>query len=350
MHRWGNEVECTAGVLDTRMQEVAQVLWEEAVKCLPVKKHGRRMGRVTKEAARLRKMARYLRALSSHLDDLVCGRITRGDKALLQAVRNLPRAGIPVPDVTRFTFEQWQDWGAVVVETLHTVTTKLARVNAHDPERMRRLSSRLWRKGKGNRDFFRRLLRGQSSARLDSAHDPSTGRRTWDPSRYRPIIKETVGRIFSDRVELPDAAARTGARCTGLCGGSGSVKDMSPSECQDVRCMGGLPSWWWDYYGAAHVSKVGTEVFRDIMRPASLQTIVDTIGGVPAGKAPGGDGISIAMLRILCDPEFVGCPAIDAPIVKALRRLTNDSLKLGYVPKHAKDGVISMIPKGARRG
>jgi hypothetical protein len=340
--------ESTPDTLDARMQHIAQMLWEEAIRCLPVRKTGRAIRRVTKEAARLRKVARYLRALVSRVDALVCGRITRKDGALLSAVRNVSRIGLPVPDVVRLTAGQWQDWGGSILGVLQSVTTRLARVNACDPERTTRLSSRLWRRGRGNRDFFRRLLRGQSASKLDSAYDPETGCRTWDSSVYRPLVAEKVGRIFSTRVDTPGESAQRHSYCVGACGASESKGRAA--ACKDVRCMEGLPDWWWDYYGHDKVSTVGTEVFRDIMRPATLETILSTLKGVPDGKAPGRDGVSVVLLKVLCDPEFIGCPAVESPIVEVLGRLTNDSLALGYVPRHAKDGVISMIPKGGAAG
>ena len=92
-----------------------------------------------------------------------------------------------------------------------------------------------------------------------------------------------------------------------------------------------MPDWWWDYYGHDKTSAVGVEVFLDIIRPASLQTVLATLNSVPNGKAPGRDGVSVALLKGLCDPDFVGCPALESPIVEVLGRLTNDSLALGYV-------------------
>jgi hypothetical protein len=115
------------------MQLVAQMLWEEAIKCLPVRRLGRATRRVTKEAARLRKVARYLRALVSRVDALVCGQITRNDGALLSAVRNVSWIGLPVPDVRRLTVGQWQDWGGSILGVLHSVTARLSRQNACDP-------------------------------------------------------------------------------------------------------------------------------------------------------------------------------------------------------------------------
>jgi hypothetical protein len=233
----------------------------------------------------------------SRVDALVCGQITRRDGALLSAVRNVSWIGLPVPDVRRLTAGQWQDWGGSILRVLHSVTARLSRVNACDPERTTRLSSRLWRRGRGNRDFFRRLLRGQSTSKLDSAIDPETGCRTWNPSVYRPLVAGKVGRIFSTRVEPPSASAQRHSYCAGACGTSESKGRAA--ACKDVRCMNGLPEWWWDYYGRDKVSAVGAEVFRDIMRPASLETILSTLQGVPDGKAPGRDGLSVVLLKVL---------------------------------------------------
>jgi hypothetical protein len=85
------------------------------------------------------------------------------------------------------------------------------------------------------------------------------------------------------------------------------------------------------------------------MRPATLETIFRTLRHVPDDKAPGRDGISSAILKLLIGPELEEL-APTPPMLRVMQMLTNESLRLGHVPRHAKDGLIRMIPKGGGSG
>ena len=335
--------------LQDNMSSVADAIWQEVVTCLP-NRGSRAKGREDRETRVLRKTARYLRALVAQVDSLVCGQIGLYNRSLHSAATNLTRVGFGIQGWRQFTVVDWSTWGAAAVNILEVVTAKLATAYTRKKSRMTPLSDQLWARGKGNREFYRRLLRGSSQARVDSAVDPKTGARVWDRSRYPSLVAAQVGHVFQDKVEQPPGSADSSYSprlCTGACGGE--MSENPGQNCQDVRCTGGLPAWWWDYYGPGNVSEVGRKVFGDVMRPADIATVGRVVDRVPADKSPGRDGVSSALLQLLADPKF-NEPGMTPPIIEVITKLTNDSFRLGHVPKHAKDGLIRMIPKGGDAG
>ena len=171
--------------------------------------------------------------------------------------------------------------------------------------------------------------------------DPTTGERSWDPSVVKEQVAQKVGSLFSTRVTLP--AEGSPASCTGLCGA-----EKGPGICLDARCSG-RPAWWDSMYSDNARKPGGAELFQSIMRPAEVDEMLSCLRRTGSGKSPGFDLVSVDLLKIVCEDSFAkeAERGISASVVLSL---CNKSLSLGVVPKHAKTGVICMIPKGAIGG
>ena len=335
--------------LDQNMRETARIIREEALLCLPIKQTARKTRNSSLKGRKLRKLARHLRSLLGHVDSLVCGIIRKDDRSLRTAARNLAILGYGLQGWESFSPVDWSTWGWGASELLSLVEEKLAQVNALCPSRMIRISDRLWRAGRGNRSFFQRLLRGSADGRIDSAVNPTTNERTWDPSLYPKLVAEQIAPLFCNKVELPTSRAPREAPCAGRCGGARKTVDPAVGSCHDVRCMQSPPDWWDDYYSPAAVSTLGTKVLKDILTPTTEEEILRAIRRIPNGKTPGRDGVSAGLLKLLSEGQYYDEGA-SSPIIRILTHLTNESFRLGYVPAHAKDGLIRMIPKHAGSG
>jgi len=126
---------------------VAGVIWKEMVTCLPMRKPGDSR-KQCKEARVLRKAARFLRALISHVDDLVCKQTARYDRGLRAAAVNLARMGWGLDGWRQFTTEEWSEWGAGAMKILPQVEAGLADVLKRSESRMKQtMASRTWKQG-----------------------------------------------------------------------------------------------------------------------------------------------------------------------------------------------------------
>ena len=337
------------GRLDRNMRRTAKIIREEALLCLPIRKSARKARNSSCKGRKLRKLARHLRSLLGHVDSLVCGQIRANHRSLRTAARNLAILGYGLQGWESFSDTDWSAWGGGAMELLSLVEEKLAQVNALCPSRMIRISDRLWRAGRGNRSFFQRLLRGSADGRIDSAVDPSTNERTWDPSQYPKLVAEQIAPLFCNKVELPASRAPREAPCAGRCGGTRKTATPFTGPCHDLRCTQSPPDWWDDYYSPAAVSTLGTKVLKDILTPTTEEEILRAIRKIPSGKTPGRDGVSAGLLKLLSAEEHYD-EGYSSPIIRILTHLTNESFRLGHVPAHAKDGLIRMIPKHAGSG
>jgi len=92
------------------------------------------------------------------------------------------------------------------------------------------------------------------------------------------------------------------------------------------------------------------ELFSDIMRPAGVDEMLSCLRSTGSGKAPGFDLVSVDLLRIICDDGLCLDPLVKGISASVLLMLCNASMALGVVPRHAKTGIICMIPKGGAGG
>ena len=236
------------------------------------------------------------------------------------------------------------------MELLSLVEEKLAQVNALCPSRMIRISDRLWRAGRGNRSFFQRLLRGSADGRIDSAVDPSTNERTWDPSQYPKLVAEQIAPLFCNKVELPASRADffLGGGCQDI------LQDFRPEGTYCGRAVVVVPPIGGDLRATKVVAgSCGRGCcFACPSRTTStggFARSLRAIRKIPSGKTPGRDGVSAGLLKLLSAEEHYD-EGYSSPIIRILTHLTNESFRLGHVPAHAKDGLIRMIPKHAGSG
>lgn len=57
---------------------------------------------------------------------------------------------------------------------------------------------------------------------------------------------------------------------------------------------------WWDRMYSRKAKDIDGSVWEDLLKPTSILELSKTITAVPAGKAPGYDGVSIDLLKLLC--------------------------------------------------
>ena len=220
------------------------------------------------------------------------------------------------------------------------------------PEPAPSFPERLWRKGK--RSFFDRYFRPSCGA-IESAIDPSTKERTWDPRVYMGLVRSAVMKPFSTRVCPEDDAAAGPGACTGRCQASPVACDRGclagSRVCHDLRCSG-LPSWWDQWYGPDARVPGALDAFRRVGDAITPKEIVGAVMGCDGGKSPGPDGLSVDLLKLLVsDPSshHSGSATRDereVPIARMLADLASTSLRLGRMTEHVTDGLIVMIPKG----
>ena len=235
-----------------------------------------------------------------------------------------------------------------------------------------RLSEGLWRRNRSRRSFFDRYFRHAHNACLESAIDPLTGRRTFEPERCKALTAQVVSAPFCLRVPLGEGSASE-ANCANRCvcpcdahraapaGDSCERADPEPltRPCADVRCLGGCPDLCNDWYGArmqAHACPdLAPEDFADVLAPISAELIVEVLAACSSDTAAGHDGLSAGLLKLaVCrleaetvephghDPNTSLRPAGAA---SALALLSSWAFELGIQTPHVTRGLVRMLPK-----
>lgn len=328
--------------LELAFAQVAKIIRDQAQKLLPAIRQGKRKSNAAVRVA-MRK-CRALRHMLTQLEKVSSGRLDVGSPAFRSAVSNLKQRGIAPAACESFSTSQWKNWSAAFADALPILTKQLVDLRSRDPLRSATSVNRLWRYGKGNRQFFQRLLRRRATIKLDSIVDPETGERSWDHNVVKEQVAQRIGSLFASRVTLPDRGSES--LCIGSCGDAAAKGSVL---CSDARCSG-RPQWWDSVYSDCAQKPGGRELFQDIMRPADAAEMLRCLRATGAGKSPGFDLVSTDLLKILCDDGFAMDPSQKSTSASAILMLCNRSLALGIVPRHAKTGVICMIPKGSAGG
>jgi len=116
-----------------------------------------------------------LRNMLAQIERLSQGVICITSTAFQSAVSNLRDRGIAPKGCESFQASDWKSWSTVFADALPVLTKELSNLRARDPSRSTTSADRLWRYGKGNRQFFQRLLRKRATTKLESMVDPTTG-------------------------------------------------------------------------------------------------------------------------------------------------------------------------------
>ena len=271
---------------------------------------------------------RALRHMIMQIERVKQGVICIASTTFRSAVSNLKRRGIAPAACELLSAKQWEEWSIAFAEALPSLTSQLVKLRARDPTRNVTSANRLWQYGKGNRQFFQRLLRKRATTKLESVIDPQTGERSWDPTVVKEQVAQKIGSLFSTRVENPDV--RCLSPCTGLCGDP--IQETNSGTCFDARCSCRPP--WWDLVYSQRKAG-GVELFSDIMRPAGVDEMLSCLRSTGSGKAPGFDLVSVDLLRIICDDGLCLDPLVKGISASVLLMLCNASMALGVVPRHA---------------
>ena len=258
--------------------------------------------------------------------------------------------GIPLEPVSA-----WVEWAHVADTEAGLLLDKLAALNvilteAGDPSSF---PERLWSQNRGKRAFFDKYFRPSCGA-IDSAIDPGSGERSWDPRVYMGLVRTAVMKPFSTKVNIDDYAQSHSALCTGECQADTKACGVfgcggSRAACCDVRCSG-RPSWWDYWYGPTNRVAGAKAAFAHLTATVPPLEVVTAIRGCDGGKSAGPDGVSIDLLKLLvADDLGPGRPQLSAdvmPLACLMAKLTSLSLRLGRMTAHITDGLVVMVPKG----
>ena len=291
----------------------------------------------------LRQQIRRLRALQDTARLLLNGALSADSARVRTAVRNAVRVRV-------FSFREfaeracdWQAWlehSRSVLSALRRQHRVLLEIEGADSaEQVRRLFHHPHGRGK----FYSTLFRRDRRMSVDSAVDPASGRRVFEPKEYMPMVRATVSAPFSrkltaptgrdDRLHTPpprpDCALRT-----------------APSEFDSPR----VKPTWWDAMYARNAKGVADDVFAHVLDPVSTAELAESLRLSERHKAPGHDAVSIDIFKCAYDSALL--PRADSSdtsqptlLLHFLCRTVNAGFKLGVITDWFKHGLISMIPK-----
>src|SRR6185503_7120053 len=93
---------------------------------------------------------------------------------------------------------------------------------------------------------------------------------------------------------------------------------------------------------------IGSQVWLDLMKPATWQEVLNIILSGETNKAAGIDGVNCDLIRLLVeDSETENEPT---PLLKIIVSLINESLESGCTPRSWRKAIISMVPKRKEDG
>jgi hypothetical protein len=220
------------------------------------------------------------------------------------------------------------------------------------------LKDRLFGNVKTKGRFIDLFLRDSTSAVVDCAIDPSSGKLTYDPTGtadrpgYMDLVRDAVAAPMSTKMDEPpayNAAKVRSHHATPVAKGAFS----SPSGVGDKGCWWAFSSStdagdvgckfeWWDKMFCRSAKNIPACAYSELLNPVSPGELWDCLRSTDGGKSPGHDSVGIDLLKVICrwdDGE-------DAPpCLLALLTIVNASLRLGYTPKPLREGWITMLPK-----
>jgi hypothetical protein len=262
--------------------------------------------------------------------------------------------GIPLEDI-----DMWELWADTATERADRLTGSLAELNKTLSELGNKssFSERLWTRSRGKRSFFDKYFRS-SCGPIDSAMNPDTEERTWDPLVYVGLVRKAVMKPFSTLVRLGDYVKGQARPCTYAC--EAKVDDLKcgkvlcragMASCSDIRCHG-VPSWWDRWYGPGGRVMGAKAAFAGVAALVTPDAVRRAIVGCDGGKSPGLDGVSIDLLKILItDPVGLQAgreprDAGEVPLLRLMAGISSLAIRIGRMTPHVTDGLIVMVPKG----
>ena len=326
----GGEV---AGVIGGISEEFGKALLGGASSVTSVRRAGvqkahRPSPSATRAKSTLRQVGRLVRSLRCSFDE-GGSPSTLFSRAAADARRELKRLGASsllgaCGEAGWGRVELWRTWldrdSARVVENLKVELASIVRSSPGHPSNIK---STLFRTPEGRGKYYRFAKNG-SSASVDSARD-AAGTIHTSPGVYIPLVREAVS--------APFARPRSGPAVP-------TWRPLSQSE-----KASGVPFWWDSMYDRS-AKGIPCAVWGDLMVPVTPRELFDAIAKVPAGKAPGHDGVSIDLLKVVVgllpggDQSFRGSPSLEV-----LVSLVNATLRTGSCPDVHKLGIITLVPK-----
>jgi exonuclease III len=263
------------------------------------------------------------------------------------------------PDIPLEDICVWQLWADSATEEAGRLSALLAKLNRTLSEsgNTSSFSERLWSRSRGKRGFFDKYFRS-SCGQIESAMDPETGERSWDPLIYVELVRKAVMKPFSTLVRIGDCEPGRAQPCTSACQAkaddhkcSGAMCRAGTASCCDIRCHG-VPSWWDHWYGPEGRVPGAKAAFAGVAALITPDAVRGAITGCAGGKSPGLDGVSIDLLKILITdpvgPQAGRAPlaARELPLLCFMADIASLSIQIGRMTPHVTDGLIVMVPKG----
>jgi len=185
--------------------------------------------------------------------------------------------------------------------------------------------------------FIHTYVKGEGARQgpIDSAINPETGERTFDPEVYLGVVRRLVAKPMSTKVKLFREVADSDADAPPL-----QREDPRPRS-TDARVERKQARWWNKMY-SRKAKGIPARTFAGLTRPAPTAEVGRALAGASSGKSPGPDGCGIDLLKLVAG----GPPgATDRPCLSALAIIVNHCIRLGHVPPILKEGWITLVPK-----
>ena len=160
---------------------------------------------------------------------------------------------------------------------------------------------------------------------------PSTEQIIRDPREIKQTYLTSGAPLLQKKQEL---STETG----------GSPRDPKPPDIRDrpftveEQKVHSLKPTWWDAMYNRKAKGITADVWNGLMRDITISEIRDTIAKMDGNKAPGYDGTSIDLIKMLTLSE-------ERAILETLTDLVNAAIRKGESWRSWRKSIISMIPK-----
>jgi ribonuclease HI/exonuclease III len=148
-------------------------------------------------------------------------------------------------------------------------------------------------------EFIKQYVKGEAARTppISNATIPHTGKKSFNPRVYKPIVRKLVMGPMNHKVTL---RGRRGPMPTGS--SHTAAKKATRVDSTDVRDTNAVP-FWWDKFYDRRAKGIPSEAFAELMTPATPSEIRSAIVGAEGHKSPGPDGCSIDLFKLLTGPD-----------------------------------------------
>jgi len=168
----------------------------------------------------------------------------------------------------------------------------------------------------------------------------SLGRKTFQPEEVKDIYLREGTAHLRRKLEMPESDEKEIIA-------SEPPREEKRSSSPPPPKNWNRPRWWSSMYNR-DAKSIGSQVWLDLMKPATWQEVLNIILSGETNKAAGIDGVNCDLIRLLVeDSETENEPT---PLLKIIVSLINESLERGCTPRSWRKAIISMVPKRKEDG